>query len=158
MSNIVTTPGDIEKILDRDGVYPSVTVGTSMRPLFKTHRDMIVVEKAEGMLKKYDVALYRIGDKYILHRVIGIDEEKKIYIIRGDNTYKNEHIPFSKILGKLTQFKRRGKHHTVNDVSYRIYSVIWNFLYPVRWSLFKARCIAGKAYRTVFPRKKKSED
>ena len=59
MGNIVTTPGNIEKILDRDGVYPSVTVGTSMRPLFKTHRDMIVVEKATERLKKYDIIQQR---------------------------------------------------------------------------------------------------
>ena len=157
MSCIVTTHGNIEKIIEQDGVYPSITSGTSMRPLFKTHRDMIVVEKVTERLKKYDVALYRIGDKYILHRVVGIDEKKEIYIIRGDNTYKNEYIPFSKVIAKLTQFKRKGKHHSVTDPLYRVYSVLWTFIYPVRWSLFKARCLAGKVYRMVFPRKKNTE-
>lgn len=90
MSEIVLKEGNIEKILEADGVYASVTAGTSMRPLFKTHRDMIVVKKKEAPLKKYDVVLYKVGGKYILHRVIGFDRERALCIIRGDNTYSKD--------------------------------------------------------------------
>ena len=44
----------------------------------------------EEILKKYDVALYKRGSSYILHRIIGIQNGE--YLIRGDNTYRMEHV------------------------------------------------------------------
>lgn len=157
MSGIVVSDGElsIEGIIERDGVYPSVTVGCSMKPLFKTHRDMIVLEKCITPPEKYDVVLYRIGDKYILHRIIGIDNEKGCFVIRGDNTYKKEYVPFAKIIARLTAFTRKGKHSSVNDRAYQIYSRVWNFIYPVRYVINLAKRVILKAYRTVFKRKSK---
>ena len=140
----------IEDVLEKDGVYPTVTSGTSMRPLFKTHRDMLILERVSGTLKKYDVALYRIGDKYILHRVIGVDKEKKVYIIRGDNTFTKEYVRFDSVLARLTVFKRNGKHHTVNDRSYIVYSVLWNFIYPIRYLINLGVRAVRKIYRIIF--------
>ena len=159
MSSVIASceAGSIEKILESDGVYPSVTSGRSMRPLFKTHRDMIVLKKCTERPKKYDVVLYRIGDKYILHRIIGIDEEKKLFIIRGDNTYKKEYVPFSKILARLSSFTRKGKHGSVDDASYKIYSRVWNFIYPIRYCFNFARRAVSYAYRLIFKRNKKSD-
>ena len=159
MSSIIASceAGSIEKILQTDGVYPSVTSGRSMRPLFKTHRDMIVLEKITERPKKYDVVLYRIGEKYILHRIIGIDEERSLFIIRGDNTYKKEYVPFSRVIARLTSFKRKGKHGSVEDRSYRIYSHVWNYIYPIRYAVNFCKRAAAYAYRVVF-RKKRSSD
>ena len=142
--------GTIEAILERDGVYPSVTRGVSMRPLLKTHRDMVILSKCGGELKKYDVALYKCGEKYILHRVIAIDRERAVYVIRGDNTFKKEYIPFDKILARLTVFKRRGKHHTVEEKGYKIYCRLWNFIYPIRFVIHYAVAVPRKIARLVF--------
>ncbi|MBQ9071157.1 MAG: S26 family signal peptidase [Clostridia bacterium] len=151
----IASVGNIEKILERDGVYPSVTEGISMRPLFKTHRDMVILERVSGKLKKYDVALYKKGEKYILHRVIGIDDEKNVYIIRGDNTYKKEYVPMSSVIARLTSFKRKGKSHTVDEKPYRIYAVFWNFIYPIRYLFHLARCVLVKIYRALFKKRGK---
>lgn len=140
----------IEDIIEKDGVYPSVTSGKSMRPLFKTHRDMVILEKCVERPSKYDVVLYRIGEKYILHRIIGIDEEKQLFIIRGDNTFKKEYVPFSKIIARLASFKRKGKSGSVNDKSFKIYSRVWNFIYPIRYVVNFFKRIAAKMYRAVF--------
>ena len=146
--------GSIEHILETDGVYPSITSGRSMRPLFKTHRDMIVVKRCDERPRKYDVVLYRIGEKYILHRIIGTDEEKKLFIIRGDNTYKKEYVPFSKVIARLTSFTRKGKHGSVDDRSYKVYSRIWNFIYPIRYVIYLLKRIAGRVLRLVFKKTK----
>ena len=61
---------NIEEILKRDGVYVSTTSGISMSPMLRDRRDTIVVTPVAGGLKKYDVALYKRGDSYVLHRVI----------------------------------------------------------------------------------------
>ena len=156
MSEIaVTENNNIEEILERDGVYASVTSGCSMRPLFKTHRDMIVVEKPVKKLAKYDVALYRVSGKYILHRVIGIDEESGVYIIRGDNTYLKEYIPFKKVIGVLISFNRKGKRHDVTERGYRIYSVIWNAIYPLRYFARAILSFPRRVFRKIFKKRSK---
>lgn len=156
MSSIIASRegGSIENIIEKDGVYPSVTVGCSMRPLFKTHRDMVILEKCTSRPQKYDVVLYRIGEKYILHRIIGIDEEKSRFIIRGDNTFKKEYIPFPMIIARLTSFTRKGKRKSIEDKSYKIYSRVWNFIYPVRFVFNFFRSILAKIYHAVFKRNK----
>ena len=144
---------NIEKELNEHGFYASNTLGTSMRPLFKTHRDMIVVKRPDEKLKKYDVALYVTPrGKYILHRVIKV--KKDHYVIRGDNTYAPEYVPFEWIKGVLIKFNRKGKTHTVNDFSYKLYSRLWHFIYPIRFVYAKARSLLGKIYRKIFRKKK----
>ena len=56
MSIIVSGPSSVEDIILNEGVLAAVTSGPSMRPLFKTHRDMIILERPKGKLHKYDVA------------------------------------------------------------------------------------------------------
>jgi hypothetical protein len=134
---------NIEAILEESGSYASVTSGVSMRPLFKTHRDMVILEKPQGILKKYDVALYKVGERYVLHRVIRVNEADELYIIRGDNTFRLERVPYSSVIGVLTAFNRNGKYHTVNEKGYRFYSVVWTAVYPLRWLLHQPRRIAS---------------
>ena len=144
--------GKIEDILARDGVYASVTVGVSMRPLFKTHRDMVILESPVELPKKYDVALYRSGEKYILHRIVKVDERAGNFIIRGDNTYRNEIVPFGSIIAILTAFNRKGKRISTTNRGYRIYSVVWTWIYPLRYPFGKARLLAGAVYHKIFKR------
>ena len=143
----------IEAELDKHGTYASTTSGVSMEPLFRTRRDMVIIAKPEGELKKYDVALYRDRrGKYILHRVIRVKENE--YIIRGDNTYKPEHIAKTRIIGVLTGFNRKGKSYSVTDRSYRAYARIWNFIYPARYVFHGVTSLPRRALRKLFRRKK----
>jgi hypothetical protein len=130
--------GTIEGELEKYGTYASITKGVSMRPLFKTARDVIVVVKPDRPLKKYDVVLYiGLTGKYTLHRIIKVCEKE--YLIRGDNTYTVEHIPKENVIGLLTEFNRAGKSHKTTDRSFRIYSRVWNFIYPLRSFYRRAR-------------------
>ena len=127
----------IEKELNEFGSYASNTVGVSMRPLFKTHRDVVILKKPDRPLKRYDVVMYvGVGDKYVLHRIIGFKGD--ICVIRGDNTFRKEFVPKDKIIAYMTSFNRKGKRHTTEEFSYRLYSRVWNFIYPLRkcWNLF----------------------
>ena len=140
----------IEQELDKYGVYASVTSGVSMRPLFKTHRDMVIIQKPEGELKKYDVVLYPSvkKDKYILHRIISVKENE--YLIRGDNTFFVEHLPKDAIIGVLTEFNRAGKRHSVNEFGFKLYSRVWNFIYPIRYVWHLIRSLLARIYRKIF--------
>ena len=130
MSELGFSATGIEEELKASGYYASNTKGVSMEPLFRTHRDMVIIKAADGNYKKYDVVLYRVKDRYILHRIIGFKGD--ICLIRGDNTYSVERVPKDKILGVLVEFNRKGKKHSVEELSYKLYSRIWHYIYPVR--------------------------
>ena len=137
--------------LENYGVFASGTLGKSMRPLFREGKDVVFVRKCDAPPKKYDVVLYRRAEKCVLHRVIGKDGD--INLIRGDNTYVIEHIPDAEILGVLMEFDRGKKHYTVDDHGYKIYSVCWNFIYPLRYALFFLRGLPRKLYHKFFSKK-----
>ena len=136
-----------EEILKKDGRLVYKTRGVSMLPMLHQNRDIVVIVPPEGRLKKYDVELYKRGSSYILHRIIGIQDEE--YFIRGDNTYRMEHVPPELVIGVLTGFVRNGKSCTVEDTGYQIYCHFWNAIYPLRKLLFRMRRMAGKIARML---------
>lgn len=119
-----------ESLLARDGRLVYKTKGRSMQPLLHENRDLVIIRVPEGRLQPYDVALYRRGRSYVLHRVISIRE--KDYLIRGDNTYRLEVVPDEAVIGVLTGFKRKGREIDVQDPAYKCYVRVWCAIYPVR--------------------------
>ena len=73
-----------EEILARDGVLVYKTRGVSMEPMLAQGRDLVVIRVPSSRPGKNDVALYRRGESYVLHRVI--DVRDGYYLMRGDNT------------------------------------------------------------------------
>ena len=110
----------IEEVLKEKGVYMGPTVGVSMLPMLKTRRDTIVVKPKTERLKRLDVALYKRGEDYILHRVL--ESVDGGYIIRGDNCYANENVPEDAVIGVLTEFFRKDKHILCTDEKYIRYA------------------------------------
>ena len=138
---------NFEELLEQDGRLVYRTRGYSMLPMLHQNQDLVMVEIPKGRLKKYDVALYRRGLDYVLHRVIGLRDGE--YLIRGDNTYKIEHVPDEAVIGVLTRFVRNGKEHSAEEFGYKIYSRFWNEIYPARVCYLRLRRAAGKAARKV---------
>lgn len=122
----------IEEVLLREGKYVGPTVGTSMLPMLKSGRDSIVVFPKGGRLNRLDVALYKRGENYILHRVIEVKEGG--YVIRGDNCYSDEWVPEGEILGVLTEFFRGGKRVSCTDKRYLRYA-------KRRWEAIPRGCL-----------------
>lgn len=135
-----------EEELERSGKLVYRNVGVSMRPLIKQDRDIIIISKPEGRLKKYDVPLYKRGDQYVLHRVVKVCEDS--YVILGDNCLRKEYgIKEEQILGVLTSLVRNGREVDLNGFGYRFYSRAWYFLYPVRVIFMKAKSLLGRLVR-----------
>jgi signal peptidase I len=126
-----------EDLLQKDGKLVYKTKGTSMKPMLRQNRDLVIIEVPSSRLQKYDVALYRRGESYVLHRVIGVESDH--YRIRGDNTYAVERVPFGNVIGVLTSFNRKGKTHAVTERGYRFYARFWNAIYPLRALLRRIR-------------------
>lgn len=152
-NNCSVDTATVVRELRENGIFASTTRGTSMEPLFRTGRDVIIVKRPEGELRRHDVALYRYpSGKFVLHRVLYVRKDE--YIIRGDNTFALEHIPKDWVIGVLVKFNRKGKSHTVDERGYRLYVVLWRLIYPVRFVYHYARRAAGKIYRALFKRKR----
>ena len=115
--------------------------GTSMLPLIREGRDMVVLVRPEGRLKKYDVPLYKptpFQGKYVLHRIVKVRE--KDYVIRGDNCYSNETgITDDDIVGVLSAVIRNGKELKISSFRYKLYSRTRVLLYPCRHFLVRVK-------------------
>lgn len=111
----------IEEIIARDGVYVSTTVGTSMMPMLRDRRDTVVITPVSGRLKKYDVALYRSGEKYFLHRVVKVLPDS--YVFCGDNrTVLEKGIRDDDVIGRLSEVWRGEKKLDLDGFGYKFYS------------------------------------
>ena len=145
----------IEEILAEQGVYVGPTVGVSMLPMLKNRRDTIVVRPKTERLKPLDVALYKRGDAYVLHRVLTPVEGG--YIIRGDNCYSDEHIPEEDVFGILTEFFRKDKHVLCTDKKYLRYAERRVKTYKFRrfWVFAKIKIfrLGGKILRALHLKK-----
>ena len=122
-----------EEVLEKDGYLIYTNVGTSMLPLLRQHRDIIEIHRKAPNIscKRYDVVLYKRGDKYILHRILKV--RPKDYVICGDNNIFCEYgITDEKILGVMTRVIRDGKSIYSTDWKYKLYVHLWCDFYPVR--------------------------
>lgn len=124
-----------EEELKEKGVLVYTNVGTSMRPLIRQGKDVMIISSLDKLgrnLKKMDVPLYkRESGQYVLHRIIKVTKDG--YVIRGDNTYSNEYgVTDSQILGVLSGVIRNGKEISVNSLGYKVYSYLWLYTYYIR--------------------------
>lgn len=128
-----------EEELEKSGKLVYTTVGVSMRPLIKQDRDISIISKPNGRLKKFDVALYkRPNGQYVLHRVVKVLENG--YVILGDNCVSKEYnIKESQILGVLTSLVRNGKEIDLNSFGYKLYVRARYAHYPVRVIISKTK-------------------
>lgn len=109
----------IEELLQTEGKYVGPTSGVSMLPMLKSGRDSVVIMPKTERLKPWDVALYKRGDDYVLHRVIRQTDDG--YIIRGDNCYSDEKIKEERVIGVLTEYFKAEKRVQLDDPKYLRY-------------------------------------
>ena len=128
-----------EDVIERDGRLVYTNVGDSMRPLIRQDRDLLIIEKPKGRLKKYDVPLYRRDSgQYVLHRILKVRDSD--YVICGDNRYCKEYgITDRHIIGVLTAVVCNGREMPITDLRYRMYVHLWCDLFPIRAFILKAR-------------------
>ncbi len=145
----------IEEVIKEQGMLVCTTAGTSMYPMLRNRRDTIVVKPCEGRLHKYDVPLYKSGDRYILHRIVKVCEDS--YVICGDNCERKEYgITDGQILGVLTGFYRGAKQISLDSRWYKMYARIACSMYPVRRLRGMARSVVRKVLH-LFRRGKRNE-
>ncbi len=127
-----------EEELEQNGTLVFPNRGTSMMPLLRENRDLMVIEKrGPDRLNKYDAVLYKRGECYVMHRILKVREED--YWIVGDHCRVGESVKDEQILGVLKQVVRDGKVIRTTDPGYRIYVHLWCDLFPLRSALLYLR-------------------
>ena len=142
-------PLKFEEYLAKYGSLTYHNKGISMLPLLVQDRDLFtLVPKGNERCKKYDVILYndRRG-RYVLHRIVKVRPHD--YVVLGDNTYNKEYRRDESILAVMTSFVHNGKEHSVDETGYKIYSVVWTAIYPLRKLYLKARRFGGRVLRKL---------
>lgn len=138
-----------EQELATHGKIIRTNVGVSMMPLLRQNRDVMIIERPVGRLKKYDVPLYkRPTGQYVLHRIIRVREG--CYDIIGDNCVNIERgIKDGQIIGVLTGVIRDGRTITTDNFGYKLYYHLWcDFLY-VRIAILKLKFFIGRVLRFI---------
>ena len=124
-----------DEVLSISNEVAVMTSGTSMRPMLRQHKDVVVIERVNRKLKKNDVPLYRRdgAEKLVLHRIVKIKDGR--YIIRGDNNYYTEYdVTDENIVGVLKEFYRDGKYYNcATSKVYKLYSFWILHSYPLRY-------------------------
>ncbi|MBQ3418270.1 MAG: S24/S26 family peptidase [Ruminococcus sp.] len=110
-----------EKILFERGELIYTNVGDSMYPLIQP-RDLLVIQKSDGDLKRLDIPLYkRDNGQYVLHRIV--KKRGGEYAMCGDNRVDLEYgITDRHILGVLTAIIRNGETIPIDTFKYKLYA------------------------------------
>lgn len=125
-----------EQELARHGSFLYTGSGRSMLPLIRPARDIIEIGRPEGRCRKFDVVLFRSGDRCVLHRIIRVGAED--YTLAGDFNHNVErHVTDAQIIGVMRAITRDGKRITPDQFGYRCYVRLWCGCFPLRAGMLR---------------------
>ena len=105
--------------------------GTSMLPLIRHDRDAVELAALPPRLKKFDLPLYYADGRYILHRVIKVQDNT--YTCLGDNRLLFEPgLTHDQMIAVVTAVYRDGKRIDVNSFGYQCYCRLRYWCRPLR--------------------------
>ena len=137
--------------LARDGAAPAVTIcleGDSMRPLIRRGKDPVTIIPLVREPRKGDVVLFRLGERYVVHRVWKIKDN----LVRtlGDNCLNPEPwFPRKWVLGLVVRYTRDGKVHALDTPAARAWGRMWMWVYPLRKMYMRCRSLAARLVRAI---------
>lgn len=132
-----------EEELRRSGRLVFTNKGSSMMPLLRQDKDIMIITACEAKeLHALDAVLFvreQEGKKrYVLHRILKCNPDGSFWIV-GDHCYSGETVKGEQILGKLSAVVRDGKNISVEDKKYLLYVHLWCDFYPIRFFILRAK-------------------
>ncbi len=125
----------------REGHTVTMTVrGRSMRPFIEDGRDRIVL-CAPDNIRCGDVILAHTEEKgFVIHRLMRIDKATGLCVLQGDGNLDIEHCRKQDIMAKVSTIlrKKKGTPYSTDGTVWRLYSIIWTRLRPIRRYLLAA--------------------
>jgi len=118
--------------------YSLLVTGYSMRPFLLHNRSCVFIQKkSQVKLRKGDVILFRRDTgKVILHRIVRVCADGSI-ITNGDAQCWIEAIRSDQVYARVTRICRTSRVFSADNLLYRVFTVTWVRLLPIRPFLFK---------------------
>ena len=108
--------------------------GFSMRPFLEDRRDKALLTYAnpDSLHKGMAVLAEIIPSHYVLHRIVDINAD--MIILRGDGNIGTEQCRRKDVKAIAVGFYRKGRTQLdrTDGLKWRVYSVLWVHLFPVR--------------------------
>lgn len=107
---------DYKTALAKAGAISIIPSGNSMWPTLKHKGQSVLIEGKKGRLQPLDVALYSADGKYVLHRVLKVEDN--CYITCGDAMNVLEKVPEENVIGKMVGFYKGKEFVSCTDEDY----------------------------------------
>ena len=119
--------------------YPLVVLSGSMEPNLKTGSIIYYHKVDKEDLKVGDIVTYKLDDKYISHRIVGIEND--LYTTKGDANETNDvnKIRYDNIIGKNLNICVIYLGYFVNFINNNLYIITFVFIILILEFIFKIR-------------------
>ena len=122
--------GEAERILSEGREVVLVSKGRSMLPFIRGGVDKVLLRKLEN-LKVGDIALARVDDRYVMHRVIAINGQQ-VTLMGDGNLQEKEQTAVDEVAGVVVEIiTPDGRRHKPNR------GWLWRKMCPFRKYLLK---------------------
>ena len=128
----------MREILDGGGSFTLTVTGTSMYPFILGGRDHVTLSPLPKKLRKNDLPLYRRGDgAFVLHRIVRMENDGTFSMCGDHQSMLEKGIRHEQLIAIATAYERKGRKLTNRNLLYRIYRVLWTWVLPYRYILFR---------------------
>lgn len=122
--------GEAERILSEGREVVLVSKGRSMLPFIRGGVDKVLLRKLEK-LKVGDIALARVDNRYVMHRVIAINGQR-VTLMGDGNLQEKEQTTINEVAGVVVEIiTPDGRHHKPSR------GWLWRRMLPIRKYLLK---------------------
>lgn len=122
----------LQSVMEEGKTVPLTITGSSMTPFLCPGRDRVFLRKAEGPLKRGDMAFFRRPNgQYVFHRVWRI-RDSQYYFLGDAQTQVEGPVPREAIFAVAVQAERKGVLQTPDRFWWKFFRDVWPLLRPVR--------------------------
>jgi len=134
--------GAVEKMLTEGREVLMVPKGRSMLPFIRGEVDKVLLRKADG-LEVGDIALARVDNRYVMHRIVAIDGQQ-VTLMGDGNLQGKEQTTRDKVVGVVVDIITPEGRHCKPTRGW-----LWRKLIPVRKYLLKIYRKWNKIMKTL---------
>ena len=125
-----TLVSEISRLVNEGAHVTFVPKGVSMYPFIRGERDSVVLIKDDN-ISTLDIVLAKVGNIFVIHRIIAIDGDK-VTLMGDGNLSGTEHCLKSDILAKVITIIKDGKQLDCTGKNHKRKALLWQKLLPVR--------------------------
>lgn len=137
----------VEELLDIGKRVRITVTGMSMYPFLRGNKDSVeLISTNYQEVRRGDIVLVlRDNNQFVLHRII--KKKKKNFYLNGDAQQWSEGPIFpEQIVAKVITVWRGDKSISCSSRGWRILSLLWRFLFPIRCFTIK---LYGRFHRVI---------